>query len=361
MTIELTESETEVAGALAEKIFGAAIAAFELGSIWLGDALGLYGTLADAGDASPADLAKAAGIHERYAREWLEQQAVAGIVEVALDGDETTRRYRLPRAHQPVFIDPDSPFALAGAAAFLPSIGRVADQLLDAYRTGGGVPFADYGVHDAQAAITRPMFRNELVQSWIPALPEVETALRNGGKVAEIACGEGIAAVTLATAYPESTVDGYDLDDASIAAARRNAADAGVEDRVRFEVADASDDSLAGAYDFVAIFEALHDATRPVELLATMRRLCKPGGTVLVVDERVADAFTAPGDEMERFMYACSVLHCLPVGMTSPDAVGTGTVIRPSTIQHYAEQAGFDSVVEIALDHPMWRFYRLAG
>jgi 2-polyprenyl-3-methyl-5-hydroxy-6-metoxy-1,4-benzoquinol methylase len=357
--IELTEAEQQAREEFSGRLFMAGLQALELFTVWLGDALGLFAALAESGDVTSAELAKTAGVDERYAREWLEQQATAGIVEVAITSENAfDRRYRLPKAHHDVLLNPDSPFATLPLAQFLPSIGRVEEPLLAAYRNGGGVPYADYGVHDAQAAFTRPAFVNDLVTTWIPALPDLETKLRNGGKVAEIACGEGVAAVALATAYPIS-IDGFDLDDASIAHARRLAADAGVSDRARFEVRDATDTSLTGSYDVVLVFEALHDVARPVELLATLRRLCAPGGTVIVADERVAEEFSAPGDEFERFCYAASVLHCLPVGMTEAHSAGTGAVIRPATVRAYAEQAGFTSVDQLPLESTTWRFYQL--
>jgi len=176
MTVDLTQGEAEQAGEFTGRLFGAGVQAIELFTVWLGDALGLYRALVDLGDATAQDLAKAAGIHERYAREWLEQQAVSGICEVSLEtGEADTRRYRLPRTHQPALVEPDSPFAIVGLAQFLPTIGDVADQLIDAYRTGGGVPYAAYGVHDVQAALTRPGYVNELVPVWLAALPEVAT------------------------------------------------------------------------------------------------------------------------------------------------------------------------------------------
>src|SRR5436305_5912096 len=187
--IELTEAEQQARAEFSGRLFMAGLQAFELRTVWLGDELGLYTALADGGDLTAAELAKAAGVHERYAREWLEQQATAGIIEVTIESPESaTRRYRLPKAHYDVLLNPDSPFATVPLAQFLPSVGRVEQPLLSAFRTGGGVAYADYGVHDAQAAFTRPAFVNDLVGTWIPALPEVEQRLRGGGTVAEIAC-----------------------------------------------------------------------------------------------------------------------------------------------------------------------------
>jgi 2-polyprenyl-3-methyl-5-hydroxy-6-metoxy-1,4-benzoquinol methylase len=154
-------------------------------------------------------------------------------------------------------------------------------------------------------------------------------------------------------------VDGFDVDEASIELARANAAASGLEDRVRFHVRDASDPTLEGTYDLVTAFECIHDMPRPVEVLRTMRRLAGSDGAVIVMDENVAERFTAPGDEMERFFYGASVLCCLPTGMASQPSAATGTVMRPDTLRRYAIEAGFRAVELLPLEHPFFRFYRL--
>jgi 2-polyprenyl-3-methyl-5-hydroxy-6-metoxy-1,4-benzoquinol methylase len=128
---------------------------------------------------------------------------------------------------------------------------------------------------------------------------------------------------------------------------------------VTFELRDAGAPGKAASYDLVTAFETIHDMSDPVAALAAMRALVAPGGAVLIADERVAEAFTAPGDELERFMYGWSVLHCLPVGRVDPPALGTGTVMRPDTLRQYARQAGFSGVDILPVEHDFWRFYRL--
>jgi 2-polyprenyl-3-methyl-5-hydroxy-6-metoxy-1,4-benzoquinol methylase len=194
----------------------------------------------------------------------------------------------------------------------------------------------------------------------LPALPEIQAKLTNGERVriAEVGCGEGLAAITIAKAYPNAEIDGYDLDDASIAAARADATAAGVADRAHFEVRDAADASLAGRYDLVMAIEMLHDVPDPVGILRTMKQLAGDTGAVLVVDERTEDAFTVPTNEMERLFYAFSTMHCLAVSMQHNGA-GTGTVIRESTLRDYAAEAGFANVEVLDVEHPQFRLYRL--
>jgi SAM-dependent methyltransferase len=360
-TINLTEEDGARVEEFAGSLFMAALGAFEALNVELGLRLGLYEKLADRGALTSSELADAGGVHERYAREWLEQQAVAGVVEVDdAEASAGARRFTLPPAHAHVLLERDSEAYMAPAVNFVPLGGWAVDAVVEAFRTGGGVPYADYGIHDIQAAFTRPVFLNRLTQEWLPALPDVHTRLSAGpSRVAEIGCGEGVAAIRIATAYPSATVDGFDLDDASIAAARKNAAEAGVADRVRFEVCDATKVVSGGAYDLVYCIEMLHDVPDPVGILRGMKSLAGETGTVLVVDERAAESFTAPGDEMERFFYACSTLHCLPVGMTEEDSAGTGTVMRPATVRRYATGAGFSDIEILPVEHPQFRLYRL--
>ena len=180
-------------------------------------------------------------------------------------------------------------------------------------------------------------------------------------RVADIGMGLGWSSIAIARAYPAARVDGFDLDDASVAAARANAEAAGVADRVGFHLRDAGDPDLAGRYDFALAVECIHDMPDPVAVLSAMRRLVGEGGPVLVVDEKVAETFTAPGDEIERLMYGFSILHCLPVGMVEQPSAATGTVIREATMRRYAGEAGFRQTEVLPVAHDFFRFYRLTG
>ena len=192
-------------------------------------------------------------------------------------------------------------------------------------------------------------------------MPDIEQRLRSGSgvRVADVGCGTGWSSIALALAYPDVTVDAFDADDASIADARRNAAEAGVGDRVRFEVRDAAAPGLPErAYDLVMAFECIHDLAQPVETLAAMRELVRDGGAVVVADNAVAEDFSAPGTEIERLLYGSSVLACLPTGRAHDHSACTGAVMRPSTFERYAREAGFTAVGVADVPHPFWRFYR---
>lgn len=165
--------------------------------------------------------------------------------------------------------------------------------------------------------------------------------------------------MALAATYPRIRVEGIDLDEASIRAARGHAAASSVGERVSFVVRDATDLSSGGPYDLVCFFEALHDLSRPVETLAAGRTALAAGGSVLVVDERVADRFVAPGDEIERMMYGSSVTHCLPAAMVDEANRATGTVLRADMLRRLAEEAGFTRMEILPIENDLFRFYRL--
>ncbi|MDQ4024234.1 MAG: class I SAM-dependent methyltransferase [Actinomycetota bacterium] len=350
--------------ALVERLFEATLGAMDVLAVYLGDRLGLYRALAERGALTSGELAEATGTHERYAREWLEQQAASGILEVDDAGaGAQQRRYSLPPGHDEALLDETSLNYVAPVGKLVAACAKPLEAVLRAFRSGEGVPYADYGIdlHEGQAAFTRPMFESLLGTEWLPAVPAVHERLQADppARVADIACGEGYSTLAIARAYPKVTVDGIDLDRASIEAARSHLAGSGVEDRVTFHHRDAADAELEGVYDLVYMHESLHDMSYPVEVLRACRRLLADGGSVVIGDERVADRFTAPGDELERFYYGFSILHCLPVGMVGEGAAGTGTVMRADTVRRYAEEAGFAEFEVLPIENDFYRFYRL--
>jgi 2-polyprenyl-3-methyl-5-hydroxy-6-metoxy-1,4-benzoquinol methylase len=348
--------------ALAGRLFEATLGAFDLLAIHLGTDLGLYASLRDEGEATPGELAVRAGIHTRYAREWLEHQAVAGILDVDdAAASPEARRYALPAAHADVLLDPDHLATMAPMPRFVMAATRAWPALLEAYRSGGGVDWNEYPlISEAQEAANRPLFQQLLGREWLPSIPDVHQRLLAGGaRVADVASGGGWSSVAMAIAYPKIEVHGLDLDAEAVARATTYAAAAGVSDRVTFHVVDAGDHSLDGQFDLVTIFEAVHDLARPVEVLRAMRHLLRPGGTAIVMDEKVAEQFTAPGDEIERLMYSYSLFFCLANGLADRPSVGTGTVMRPATFTAYAHEAGFTGVSILPIEHDVFRFYRL--
>jgi 2-polyprenyl-3-methyl-5-hydroxy-6-metoxy-1,4-benzoquinol methylase len=361
-TFQPDSTEATRRDALVDRLYKATIASFELLHVYLGERLGLYRSLSSLGPATAADLAGTAVISERSAREWLEEQAVAGILDV-VGGDGDERQYRLSAEHAQVLVDRDALSYMTPLALGVAGLAQALPAVLEAFRTGGGVAYERYGpdVRESISWLNRPMFLQQLGRDWLPAVAGLDARLRADppARVADVGCGTGWSSIAIALAYPNATVEGIDLDDASIAEARSNAEQAGVAGRVTFEVRDAGDPQLAGRYDLVCAFETIHDMTDPVAALRAMRTLQGEAGVTIVADERVAETFTAPGDDLERFMYGWSALHCLPVGMVAAPATGTGTVMRTSTLRRYAQEAGFRDVEVLPIENDFWRFYRL--
>ena len=364
MAVEIDEA---VRDAFVARLFTAGIQTMEVISVYVGDRLGLYRSLAADGAATSAQLSERTGIHERYAREWLEQQAAAGILKVEdPTRDPGGRSFSLPAEHVDVLTDPDSPYSMAPLARSIVACAKVLPDLLTAYRSGGGVEWADYGedMIQAQGDFNRPWLKSSLGSELLPQIPDIHRRLQADppARVADVASGVGWAAIAIAHAYPNVIVDGLDLDDASIVLARENAEATGVADRVTFHARDAGDPALAGNYDLVIMIEALHDLSHPVEVLRAMKAMVADGGAVIIADEKTADRFTAPADEVERLFYGYSILCCLPAAMTDQPSAATGTVMRESTLRSCAEQAGYGSVdvLDIGPDL-LLRFYRLTA
>jgi SAM-dependent methyltransferase len=362
----VTESAPEEKrDAFIERLFDATSGALDIFTIYIGDRLGFYEVLAEDGALTSAQLATRTGTQERYVREWLEQQTVAGILEL----DDTTtaddqRRFLLPAGHDEVLAHRESlnylvPLAqlAAGAVQPLPSV-------VEAFRRGGGVPFEAYGddLREGQARMNRNAFLQQLGQEWLPSITDIHDRLRSdpAARVADIGCGHGWSSIGIAKSYPKARVDGVDLDAPSIEEARVNATQAGLGDRLQFHAKDAGNGTLpSGRYDLVTAFECVHDMSDPVGVLRSMGRLVKDDGAVIIMDERVEETFTPEGNEVERFMYGCSVLHCLPVGMADGPSACTGTVMRPPTLRRYAHEAGFRDMEVLPIDNFFFRFYRL--
>lgn len=345
------------------RLFGALVGAMELSTVYVGQRTGLYAALRDR-PATAQELASRADVAGRYAREWLEQQASAGLVSVDdAEASPSVRRYRLDPAVAEVLLDEASEWYAGAAPRLAVGLARATPAVPPAYRTGDGVGYAEYGadVRQGIAAFNRTMIDHLLI-AGLPALADINERLGSGpARMLDLGCGTGHSSIAFARAYPALTVRGIDLDPASIAEARAAAADAGVADRVAFSVGDGAEvDAHAGTYELVTIVNALHDMADPVGGLRTARAALAPGASVLMVDDRCAEHFTAPGDDQERFVYAFSALHCLPATMAEGPVIANGAIVRPSTVRAWAGQAGLSIVEEVAaLSDDAWRCYRL--
>ncbi|WP_349236154.1 class I SAM-dependent methyltransferase [Cryobacterium sp. BB307] len=341
----------------AERVFASALGSIEMYSIYIGDRLGYYRVLAGRA-VTASQLATATKTDERYAREWLEQQSASGILDVDLSGADPV--FTLPIAHRPVLTEATDSNYLAPMTRMLTAAGGQLPDLLEAYRSGGGVPWDRYGpdMRESQADMNRPFFQNELADVFGRLGRVHELLSKPNALAADVGCGAGWSTIHLARAYPNATLNGFDIDAVAIEMARRNAEAEGVADRVTFSSDNIAEHPVDAHCDVVLAFECIHDMPRPVRVLRAMRSMLRDDGICVVMDEAVGESFAGPSDDVERLMYGFSLLVCLPDGRSSRPSVATGTVMRPSVLRGYALDAGFSDCAPIA-EAGFFRFYEL--
>ena len=303
----------------------------------IGDKLGLYRAMADAGPLTPAELATRTGTVERCVREWLAAQAAAGYV----DYDATSQRYSLPAEHAVALTDEESPACVLGGFQGMTAAMRAEPKVAEAFRSGKGVGWHE---HDPQLfegveRFFRPGYNANLVDTWIPALDGVQAKLTKGARVADIGCGHGASTIIMAKAFPRSTFVGFDYHRASIDRARERAVEAGVGDRVRFEVASAK--GYPGTYDLVACFDCLHDMGDPVGAAVHVRQSLAPNGTWLLVEPNAADRTEENLNPVGRLFYSVSTLVCTQASLAQEVGTALGAQAGEARLRDVVTRAGF--------------------
>jgi 2-polyprenyl-3-methyl-5-hydroxy-6-metoxy-1,4-benzoquinol methylase len=358
MTVQVSEPAAEAATeAFAERVLAdyAGANAFFMASI--GDRLGLFTQLAQNGPATSGELADRTGLDERYLREWLGGMAAAGY----LDYKPAASTYSLPPERAPVLAEEAGP-AFFGCAFFdfSTNFGDTYHQLLGAFRTGGGVSQDAYGAEVAYSIdrFTAPWFEHMLVAEWLPEMPDVRAKLAEGAAVCDVGCGQGRAIVRLAQAFPKSTFVGLDVYEPAIRVAERAAEEAGVADRVRFQVRDAAE-GLGGVYDVVTTFDVVHDSVDPPGLLRAIRAGLADDGRYVCVDINCADRPEENTGPMGTILYGLSLAYCLPVSLAEGGA-GLGTLGLPeSRLREVALEAGFAKVRRLPIDNAFNNVYEI--
>jgi ubiquinone/menaquinone biosynthesis C-methylase UbiE len=308
--------------------------------VYLGDKLGLYKAMAGAGPVTPAALAASTETDERYVREWLDNQAAGGYVTY----DAAARTYELPPEQALALADEDSPAFLPGGFTGIVAAYVDADTFVDAFRTGRGVGWHE---HDGRLflgteRLFRPGYKGYLASEWIPALDGVDARLRAGATAADVGCGHGASTILMAQAYPASRFVGYDYHASSIDTARARASEAGVTDRVRFEVASAKDYPHDG-YDLITFFDCLHDMGDPVGAAVHARRALADSGTVMLVEPFAGDRPEDNHNPVGRAFYGFSTVICTMASRAQEVGLALGAQAGEARIREIFEQAGFSS------------------
>jgi 2-polyprenyl-3-methyl-5-hydroxy-6-metoxy-1,4-benzoquinol methylase len=340
MTITQDQGNDQAAlEAFLGQVAGDAATAFHAATVLLGDKLGLYRALAGAGPSTPAELAAAAGCDARYVEEWLKAQAVAGYCE----HDAATGRFSLTPAQATVLADETSPAFAAGMMTLAGVLFKDEELAVrEAFRTGAGI---DWGAHHhdlfhGTERLFKPGYVTNIGSSWIPALEGAEAKLRAGGTVADVGCGHGASSIVLAQAYPGAQVVGIDSHPDSIEVARKRAAEAGVADRVRFEVGTAADFAGAG-YDLVCIFDALHDMGDPVAAAAHIRSSLAPDGSFMLVEPIAGETLDDNRHPVGKLFYSAGVFVCVPCARAQGGRHQLGNQVPESTWRALLAEAGF--------------------
>lgn len=320
------------------QVIGELGATVNAGLIVVGDRLGLYKAMAGAGAVTPAELAEKTGTTERYVREWLNAQAAGGYVKY----DPATQRYELPPEQAMALADENSPAFVGGAFELATATLKAVPQIEERFRTGAGFGWHehDHGVFTGCERFFRPGYNANLVSTWIPALDGVEEKLRVGARIADVGCGLGASSRLMAEAYPRSRVTGFDYHKESIELAKKKAREAGLSDRLTFEVAPAAS-FPGGGYDLVTVFDSLHDMGDPVGAAKHVRQALAPDGTWLIVEPIAGDAVEQNLNPVGRAYYAFSSFLCVPSSLSQDVGLALGAQAGQHRIHDVVTAAGF--------------------
>jgi 2-polyprenyl-3-methyl-5-hydroxy-6-metoxy-1,4-benzoquinol methylase len=343
----------------AEHVFGFLGGAMIAGTIYLGDRLGLYRALDEAGEPiSSAELAQRTGLHERWVREWLEGQATSGLVTYAGNG-----RYRLTPEAAMVLAREDSLAFSAGGFHGLPQQIGVLEKLLQSFKTGLGLPYDAFGPEGARGIerMMAPWFRYQLVGGLLPLLDGVVSKLKAGAKVADVGCGAGVALLTMAGAFPHSQFYGYEISEHALGRAHQNRNDAGLAN-VHF--CDATMEPLPcdRSFDLITTFDCIHDMAHPNRAIEAIRKSLKDDGTWLIADIKSKPTFeeNLADNPMAPMMYGFSVLCCMSSALSEPGGAGLGTLgFTEPVARKMTAEAGFTRFKRHDYDNPFNAYYEV--
>lgn len=322
----------------------------------IGDRLGLFKALAEHGPATSAELAECADINERYAREWLQGLTAAGYFEV----DPETMRYTLPAEHSMPLVDEDGPLFQGGILELMAHSMTPFDELVDAFRNGGGVAQSSFhpDLYHGMCRSSGVRYKNLLLQEWIPAMPDIKAMLEMGVSVADVGCGNGVALLKLAEAFPNSTFVGFDAFAPQVEGANIRAKETGMADRVEFAVADGAE-RLPASYDIIFTFDVIHDMPRPREAMRNIRAHLNPGGVYVLQEITSEDETHANIGPIATLKYGMSLHYCMTTSLAN-QGEGLGTCGMPEkAVRSMAAETGFSKVVKAPCCNDFISLYEL--
>jgi 2-polyprenyl-3-methyl-5-hydroxy-6-metoxy-1,4-benzoquinol methylase len=313
-------------------------ATFNAALVRIGDKLGLYKALAAAGPQTPAELAKRTGTAERYVREWLCNQAAGGYVSY----DSAAAKFYLSDEQAFALADENSPAFLPGAFQVALAAIKSEEQIAERFKTGTGMGWHEHHpeLFVGTERFFRPGYAAHLLSEWIPSLQDVDEKLKRGARVADVGCGLGASTILMAKSYPKSEFAGFDYHDKSIETARQRARDAGVGDRIRFEVAKAKD-YPGKDYDFVTFFDCLHDMGDPAGASSHVLSTLKKDGTWMIVEPLAGDKLEDNLNPIGRAFYGASTLLCTPASLSQEVGLALGAQAGEKRLRDVVTQGGF--------------------
>ncbi|MDG2333414.1 MAG: methyltransferase domain-containing protein [Myxococcota bacterium] len=338
-------------GRFMEMTTGAAV----LGVVAVADRTGLFRELQGQGPLTLAEIAGRTGFQPRYLEEILATLSAGGILVYSPEGES----YLLPDEHAACLADESSPYFLAGWTQMVPALYRAIPGVVEACREGGGVPFSDFGddMIDGIARSNGPGTRLMLTRKWLPAMPDVVGRLESGIRVADVGCGSGVAALTMARAYPNSEFHGFDVDASSLERARRAAREEGAEN-VFFAQVDGGSIPSDPGFDFITTFDVIHDVVDPLAVLGQIRAALAEGGAYLMVEPQAGDDLEENLHSAGALTYALSTLHCMTQSLAH-GGEGLGAAWGPGRAERYCRDAGFGRFERLELANPFNAFYRI--
>lgn len=307
----------------------------------IGHKLGLYKAMAGAGAMTSQMLADKTGTHERYVREWLNNQTAGGYVIY----DAETNSYTLPDEHIPVLVDDDSPIFLVPALDVASSLWLDEDKVAGVFQSGEGIAWSEHHHHlfCGSEALFRPGYKAHLTASWIKSLDGVEEKLKAGAKVADVGCGHGASTIVMAQEYPNSTFYGFDSHKESIEIAQRRAKKANLNGNIHFSVARAKDYNEAD-FDLICFMDCLHDMGDPVGAADHAKHALKTDGTVLLVEPAAGDAVNENINPVSRLYYAASTAVCTPCSISQEIGLALGAQAGEKRLSDVMLKAGFSKM-----------------